>query len=180
MYCFFDKKMNTEIINISPGEYFVSTKGMMIHTMLGSSVSVALFDTEKKIGGMNNFVVTVNTGKKKKANTAHAEEMMKTMLRDMHDKGCKNINIQAKIIGGGVFEESENSGVISAETLKFTEEYLKKVKITIKSSNTGGNEARRVYFYPASFKILQKKIKYNETDLAGQMEHYYKRIGKKT
>ena len=40
-----------------PGEYFVHDEDMLIMTTLGSCIAACLWDRERRIGGMNHFML---------------------------------------------------------------------------------------------------------------------------
>ena len=46
-----------------PGEYFVSDEDMLIMTTLGSCIAACLWDRERRIGGMNHFMLPEGSGR---------------------------------------------------------------------------------------------------------------------
>ena len=54
---YFDRQFNTHAAKILPGEYYATTRDMMIVTVLGSCVSACIRDRESGVGGMNHFML---------------------------------------------------------------------------------------------------------------------------
>jgi chemotaxis protein CheD len=44
-------------VKVLPGEYFVHDEDMLIMTTLGSCIAACLWDRERKVGGMNHFML---------------------------------------------------------------------------------------------------------------------------
>ena len=55
-----DPRLNAVVAKLLPGEYYVTTQGEMIATVLGSCVSACVRDRDLKIGGMNHFMLPVD------------------------------------------------------------------------------------------------------------------------
>ena len=174
MYCFFDENQKREAINISPGEYFLSGRGMLIHTLLGTGVSVALYDPVLKTGGMNHFIVS----EKRSSRNAAAQDginFTETLIDSFLKNGSDKSNLQAKILGGSVFSDEQEINEAAAENVRLIEVFLTSNNIEILSRNTGGNEVRKIYFYTDTFKILFKKLNYEDTEINKQMIEYHHR-----
>jgi len=167
MYCFFDENLNREVINISPGEYFISEKGMLIHTLIGSYVSVVIYDPVLKAGGMNHFMVAKNSGAK----------VMRELLDGLMKKGSMKNDLKAKILGGSIFSEEDEA--VASSSLCLAEEFLESENIAITNRSTGGDKVRKIYYYPDSFKVLIGKLKYPDPDLDKQMAEYRRRLNLK-
>ena len=60
---YFDRHFDLEAAKILPGEYFVTNKGMLLVTVLGSCVSACVRDTDSGIGGMNHFMLPDDGGR---------------------------------------------------------------------------------------------------------------------
>ena len=67
-----DLHFNRDIITIYPGEFCTTPGPELISTVLGSCVSIALFDAKNCIGGMNHFMLAKDT----KENNSRAENEM--------------------------------------------------------------------------------------------------------
>ena len=52
-----DRNFDCQAAKILPGEYFVTTRDMLLVTVLGSCVAACIRDSENGIGGMNHFML---------------------------------------------------------------------------------------------------------------------------
>ncbi len=65
-------------------------------TVLGSCVSVCLYDPTRRCGGMNHYLVPQG-GK----TAIHGDWAMARLIEQMRELGCHLSNLQAKLFGGG-------------------------------------------------------------------------------
>ena len=56
-FFFYDAHFKNEAVKVLPGEYFVHDEDMLIMTTLGSCIAACLWDRERRIGGMNHFML---------------------------------------------------------------------------------------------------------------------------
>lgn len=183
MYRYFDNRLKSEIVNLSPGEYFVSNKDELINTVLGSCVSTVLFDPVLKIGGMNHFMLADVKAKARVDNYFKVERYglyaMESLINDFLKLGSEKSNLQAKIFGGSRVLETQRVIEIGKENIEFAEEFLKAEKIPIINRDTGGRRARKIYLYTKDFRILLKRVNVSATELDYQMEDYQEKLDKK-
>ncbi|MBI9107308.1 MAG: chemotaxis protein CheD [Spirochaetales bacterium] len=180
MYKYYDNKLKREINNLGPGEYLSSDEDIVINTVLGSCVSVVLFDPILKAGGFNHFMladVSLNT---RIDNFFKVERYglyaMESLINDFLKRGSKKSNLKAKVFGGSRMLETQRVIDIGAENIRFAEEFLKTEKIPIISQDTGGSKAMKIYLYTKTFRILLKRVDSRTTELYQQMEAYKKKL----
>lgn len=188
MNSYFDNHFNKKIVTIYPGEFYTSRDNEMISTVLGSCISIALFDSEKKIGGLNHFMLAKDTSieddrESKRLMGKFGEYAMELLIKDVMDKGAKLENLQAKVFGGSnVFNLPATSGTQVGEVnIKFAFDYLKQKKIPVITSNTGGTAPRKIFFDPVSSKVYLKYIQNHNVDaqLESKEEAYLNEINLK-
>lgn len=159
-----DIHFNKDIITIYPGEFWSTNGPEMISTVLGSCVSIALYDPIAGVGGMNHFMLAKDTSipndNSNQLMGRFGEYAMKLLIEDMEKKGAQFSRCTAKVFGGGNIFNSPLNGVanVGDANIKFAFEFLKKHNITIKSSDTGGNLPRKIYFDPVTSKVYLKHI----------------------
>jgi len=54
---YFDSQFNIDAAKILPGEYYVTSRDMLLVTVLGSCVSACIRDRVTGAGGMNHFML---------------------------------------------------------------------------------------------------------------------------
>ncbi|OQY40835.1 MAG: hypothetical protein B6229_00725 [Spirochaetaceae bacterium 4572_7] len=171
MYKKFNKKINTEVITIAPGEIFVSKSSEVISTVLGSCISVCLFDEVHTIGGMNHFMLPFDrindfdisgNSIKTSINNKHFRYgiyAMEELVSEMQKKGARRENFKAKIFGGGNVIHGRNTKIsVGYKNIEFANFFLNMEGIPILSSSTGDDFGREVIFFSGTNRVLQKKI----------------------
>ena len=179
MYSYFDTKFNKHSTNLAPGEYFVSGDDIIINTVLGSCVAVALHDPKLEISGLNHFMLAESNFQHRNESFFNIERYglyaMEAVLNDMIKLGCKKERLRAKIFGGSSVFETRNKSNIGPANIEFAELFLKTEKIPIVNSDTGGEQARRIYLFPRTFKVLLRRI-LPTRELSRQMQDYTEKL----
>ena len=167
---YFDLHFNRNIVTIYPGEFWSSTGPEMISTVLGSCVSIALFDPIAGVGGMNHFMLAKDTNQEidggfpnshDKLLGRFGEYAVEMLISDMEKKGAQLSRCTAKVFGGGnIFNTASVDGrdLVGESNIKFAFDYLKKNNIEVKSSDTGGNSPRKIFFDPVTSKVFLRHI----------------------
>jgi len=146
---------------LHPGVLFAQKEQHIVTTVLGSCVSVCLWDPVLMIGGINHYMLALWNGEglpsPKYGNIAIVK-----LIEKMMDLGSRRENLKAKVFGGGqVLQNASALLNISDRNITLAEEMLKEERIPILGSDVGGNLGRKVIFDTASGKVLVKKIQKN-------------------
>lgn len=149
---------------IYPGEFYATDKDELISTVLGSCVSIALYDETAGVGGMNHFMLSKDNRilyESEAHKGKYGEYALDLLVADMLKKGSQRENLKAKVFGGSnVFNVSLREGAkIGDVNAKFAFEVLEKAGIPVTVSDTGGPEPRKIYFDPKTAKTYLKRIK---------------------
>ena len=172
---------------IHPGEYLVSEDDIIIATVLGSCVAVALRDEGKRIGGLNHFMLPGDFD-----NQSHFESQsakygmyaMELLINDLLKMGCRKERLRAKVFGGGsvlgLGLGKDRISRVPKSNIEFAFDYLKTEGIPVDTSDTGGSAARKILFFVRDGKVLLKRIS-GTLIAAVEMEErdYYTRIQKR-
>ena len=156
---------NRKRISIVPGGYHVSTENVVISTLLGSCISVCLYDPVNNIIGMNHFMLS---------NHRYAKNMpvciteagrygihsMELLINGMMKLGAKRDNLRAKAFGGGSMWEykGDNFFCVGNVNIRFIKEFLKNDEIPLVTSDLGGDYGRVIHFSFGDFAVYVKKI----------------------
>lgn len=140
---------------IQPGEYRVSGLDEEIATVLGSCVSVCLYDERMRVGGMNHYMLpemppgATNSPK-------YGREAITRLLNDVVRIGGIRSKIVAKITGGSTIGLEKCN--VSQNNVKFADTMLASLGIPVVARDVGGHNPRKVVFYPTTGKLLVKKL----------------------
>ncbi len=146
------------IINyfIEPGYIFVATKPAVISGVLGSCVSVCLFDWKRKIGGMNNFKFPFIKGKNL-ATAVYGNVATLALVRMMLNEGSEIKHLEAQIIGGAYNSEISPEN-IGKENIIVARKILTREGVRIASEDVGGEKGRKVIFNTTSNEVAVMKV----------------------
>tara|TARA_B110001454_G_scaffold219136_1_gene250315 strand:+ start:51579 stop:52040 length:462 start_codon:yes stop_codon:yes gene_type:complete len=137
-----------------PGNIAAFKEETVISTLLGSCVAVALYDPEKKIGGLNHYLLpepTPNDAVSPRYGTIAISELISQLKR----LGANTNNLKAKIYGGGNVITNVLSGPsIGSLNIAVAEKTLKHLGIPIVEKNVGGTKARTIKLNTTTFAVL--------------------------
>ncbi len=142
-----------------PGEVFARIGAYTVTTILGSCVSVCLYDPILRIGGINHYMLALWNGEglpsPRYGNIAIAK-----LIEKMLDLGSSIGNLRAKVFGGAAVLQS-NNGLMSVgeRNIIVAEDLLAEKGIPIISSDVGGVLGRKILFNTDTGEILLKKIR---------------------
>ena len=137
-----------------PGYIFVSQEPHFIHTVLGSCVSVCLWDSVNLFGGMNHYIYGKCNGNER--NGRYGEVSLPHMLQLMLDMGSKKANLKAHLIGGA--RNAQLNSFVGDENIAIAEKWLKKNRIPIMVKDVGGEFGRKVVFHNKSGEVYIYRV----------------------
>jgi chemotaxis protein CheD len=130
------------------GTYYVSGHPeAQLSTVLGSCISVCLFDPVAAIGGMNHFLLAAGRGEDS-GHIRFGVNAMEKLINELLKSGAVRSRLQAKLFGGA--RMSANLSDIGKANAAFAEGFLQNEGIPVISKSVGGNSARRLVFRPAT------------------------------
>ena len=172
---YWDHHFQTEAAKILPGEYYVTGRDMMLVTVLGSCVSVCMRDPTAGIGGMNHFMLP-DSGDPRNllSNPArYGGYAMEVLINQLTKLGCARNRLKAKVFGGGAVMRGFSMNDVGRRNSDFVLEYLERERIHIQAQDLLDIYPRKVYFFPASGRVLVKKLKQAHNNTIIQREEEY-------
>ncbi len=150
--------METKKVYLLPGELYVSKEPAEIATLLGSCVSICLYNKMYRFGGMNHFMLS-RTLNGEPPSGKHGD-YSSSILIDMMLSYDSNIrNITASVIGGGNVNGHLSMGTsIGANNIVTAFKILEHYKIPVINKNIGGDFGRKLYFKNWTNEIEVRKI----------------------
>lgn len=159
----FDRLFGANVIKILPGQYHVNDCNTIITTVLGSCVSVCLYDEVHGVGGMNHYMLPGDKGSLAREGNGSARYgvyAMKLLLEHLVQLGAKRDKLSAKVFGAGRVMDGMSD--VGSQNSDFALRYLNDEKIHISAVDVGDVYPRKVYFYPATGQVFVKRIQ-NQT-----------------
>jgi len=159
-FFFWDAHFRNDAVKVLPGEFFVHDEDMLITTTLGSCIAACLWDREKRIGGMNHFMLPEGSGDSGR----YGSFAMELLINEMMKRGASRTTMEAKVFGGGAVISGMNTINVGERNTKFVIEYLNTERIPIVSRDVMEIYPRKVCFLPASGKAMVKRLAPTNTD----------------
>ncbi len=176
MFQTYNQKFNRPMTIIHPGEFFTSTEDLIISTILGSCVSVVLYDLNTRCGGMNHFMLASSSAAQnpyQELTGRYGINAMELLINDLMKLGGKRADFQAKIFGGGHVINTQNHNAIPETNIEFAINFLKEEKIPLVSHDTGGVQGRKIFLFPQTGQVLLKRFFGSQVSRAAQQELDY-------
>lgn len=161
-----------------PGEYYVTTRGEMICTVLGSCVSACVRDSATGIGGMNHFMLPIDQscgdfswGEAASAATRYGNVAMERLVDDVLAAGARRANLEFKLVGGGKVMAALSD--VGSANIAFVRGYLQAAGLAVLGEDLGDVYPRKVHFYPDSGRVRVKKLLSTRNDTINARERTY-------
>ena len=178
---YYDQNMEMTVIKLMTGDcYWTAEPREMIVTILGSCISVCMWDDEKNIGGMNHIllpgevqIAALNNKNVLEYPSRYGAYAMEELINGILKLGGNKSNLKAKVFGGG--NVINNSAMIGDKNIAFARSYLNQENIPLISEDVGGNTARRLHFFPETGKAMIRKLRRKEDLVIVEKEKEYQK-----
>jgi len=131
---------------LQPGHLLVSASPLTVTTILGSCVSVCLWDAQKGIGGMNHFMLPAGPGAAG-SSARFGTVAMEELVEKLRAAGARLPFVQARVIGGAfMFAQAQPVDHLGTKNAEVALDYLSRRAIDVVQVEVGGNRGRKVHF----------------------------------
>ncbi len=168
-------RKNVKIIDA--GEFYATNKDEGIAAVLGSCISVCIYDEDTGVGGMNHFLIPGDFIDEEiflSPTARFGMYAMELLLGELIKLDIDRGKLKAKIFGGANLGDS--SLKIGENNIKFIKTFLKMEGIPTQSTDLGGKVARKIFFFPKTGRVLVKKIKTKEEKIIEIEDKYLKKV----
>lgn len=141
---------------LEPGYIVFPERPTLVSAVLGSAVSICLFDKKRKVGGMNLFLYP-STREPSEATALYGNVSTVTLVRMMMDYGSKVRNLEAYILGGAYNPERTTEDV-GRKGIMVARRILNKEKVSIVSEDVGGAKGRKIVFNTGTSELAVLKV----------------------
>lgn len=171
-FCFWDAHFQNVAIKVLPGEFFVHDEDILIMTTLGSCIAACLWDRERRIGGMNHFLLPDAAAGADSARDSgrYGAFAMDQLIGELVKRGATRSTLEAKVFGGGAVISGMNSINVGERNTAFVLDYLRTERITVVSKDVLDIHPRKVCFLPASGKAMVKRLASANTEALAAQE----------
>lgn len=136
----------------------IATEPMQVTTILGSCVAVCMFDTTKRIGGINHFMLPLGGGRTT-SSPRFGDVAMNELLNGIRDAGGRLPFIQARVFGGAsMFHEIKSVASLGQKNVELALDFLARFGIDVIEIDTGGNRGRKLIYRTDEGTVCLKSI----------------------
>lgn len=160
-----------QITTVMQGDVAISADpDVVFGTVLGSCISVCMFDPQAGVGGMNHFLLP--GGEHGDTALRFGANAMERLINGILKAGGRRSSLQCKAFGGATVLASMSD--VGGENIEFVKDYLATERLTCTSYSLGGNQARRIRFWPCTGAVRQSLVSDCLLAVGKQEEAYQK------
>lgn len=145
-----------EVTTVIQGEIAISDDpGVVFGTLLGSCISVCMYDLQAGVGGMNHFLIPGEDSMGDRDVTAYLYGInaMQALTEGLVKAGGVRERLQCKAFGGAAVLSIASD--VGQENVSFLMDYFRREEIRCVSYSFGGSRVRRIRFWPTTGKVMQ-------------------------
>lgn len=172
---YYDRNFDVEAAKILPGEYYVTARDMLLVTVLGSCVAACIRDPATGIGGMNHFMLPESSDRSGVVSSSmrYGGYAMEVLVNQLVKLGASRTRLEAKVFGGGAVLRGFTTVNVGERNSEFVIDYLRTERIKVVSQDLMGLYPRKVYFFPASGRVMVRKLKSVHNNTIIEREQVY-------
>lgn len=129
---------------LEPGYMYFSKQPVSVRTVLGSSVTVCLWDSRMCYGGINHYLYP-STEDASMATPKYGNVAVPALLKMMSEEGCRSRDLVAQIFGGGGQGDRNGTGM-GSRNVEVARSILARRNIKVASEDVGGMMGRKIVF----------------------------------
>lgn len=167
-FFFYDAHFGNEAVKVLPGEFFVHDEDILIMTTLGSCIAACLWDRDRRVGGINHFLLPEASGGVDSGR--YGAFAMDLLIGELVKRGATRSSMEAKVFGGGAVVSGMNTIHIGERNTAFVLDYLRTERIAVVSKDVEGIHPRKVCFLPASGRAMVKRLASANTEAMAAQE----------
>lgn len=142
-----------------PGELFTHREPHLVSTVLGSCVSVCLWDPLMRIGGINHYLLPLWNGEGLPT-PKYGNVSIPRLVEKMAALGCLQSRLQAKVFGGAaMWAGGDGLLAVGLRNIQLAEHQLKELQIPVIGSDLGGSNSRKIIFNSGDGSVLLRRHK---------------------
>ncbi|MCK4911762.1 MAG: chemotaxis protein CheD [Thermodesulfovibrionales bacterium] len=160
-----DSLVDLERHYLYPGNIFTNTEPHVVTTVLGSCISVCLFDKRAGVGGINHYMLPLWNGEGL-ASPRYGNIAITRLVEKMEALGCSRGRLEAKVFGGGqVLMITRGAINVSERNIILAKDMLGQLRIPIVAIDVGGNTGRRIVMNTGNGKVVMKRLRKQINDI---------------
>jgi len=146
-------------VYLYPGQIVTSGQPLMVSTILGSCVSICLWDPAAKVGGINHYLLP-NNPLNGQSDLRYGNTAIERLIERLLALGVKKQLLVAKVVGGAsiLTNFSDTRKSIGDQNVDMARTLLAKHGINVSGEQTGGTRGRKLLFHTGNGCVFSKEI----------------------
>lgn len=134
-------------VYLHPGQIFVSREPHRVTTILGSCVSVCMWDDSTGVGGLNHFLLPHWAGEGH-SSPRFGNVAMRMLVEGLLALGARRSRLRAKVFGGACVMEAflARAQHLGAKNVEIAERILDEEAVEVVARDVGGERGRKLIF----------------------------------
>jgi chemotaxis protein CheD len=146
-----------EGIYLHPGEMCFCDRPTRVETVLGSCVSITMWNARLQIGCICHAVLPRQRGADDPFK--YVDSSIQFMLRALEKHSSRRGDLEVKLFGGASMRlPSPNHKSVGSQNIDMATTVLRDEGITVRISDTGGTSGRKLLFYTGTGEVFVKRI----------------------
>jgi len=167
--------MNTRelpVYYLKPGELHIDDQPGIVTTVLGSCVSVTMFNRRREMGAICHGLMPEQTEKQRSGKQGddgfkYVDYSIKYMIDHFRSFGIAPGEIEVKLFGGADMFSMSNGGSsyasVGAKNIHMALLMMEQEGLTIQTKDIGGTQGRKLHFYTHTGEVFLKRLRRSET-----------------
>jgi chemotaxis protein CheD len=141
-------------VELPPGQLIITAAACTVTTVLGSCVSVGLWDRVRRVGGINHFLLPEGDDSARSGPFA-----MQALVAGVLSLGAVAKDISAHVLGGArIGVRPVENADLGERNVDFALSWLESAGLELSALDVGGDTARRVSFCLRTGKIRCERV----------------------
>ena len=148
------------------GSLFVHHLPHIVSTVLGSCVSVCLWDKRLQIGGINHYQLALWNGEGL-ASPRYGNISNIKLIEKLEALGSRRKDLVAKIFGGSsVIQNTSSILKVGENNIAIAVKSMEDAGIPIIAKDVGGSKGRKLKFHTGTGRVLMKRLESSKSSEA--------------
>jgi chemotaxis protein CheD len=171
---YWDHHAGRWVVQVLPGQLYVTAVDEIVTTVLGSCVSACIRDAGLAVGGINHFMLPLRPQfSDGGASARYGLYALECLINDILKHGGRRDRLEVKVFGGG--RVIAGGGDIGRTNIDFVRTFFADEGLTVVAEDVGGEVARRLRYHPATGKVM---VKHMPMGAASKVVHHEVRLAR--
>ncbi len=159
------RRKDIETAYLHPGEICICLRPRKVITVLGSCVSITMFNPRSQMGAICHGTLPRCRSVKGECLKPCIEAFkfvdcaMLHMLRAFRDRGIMNNEIEIKVFGGADTLKSKSSNAIGSQNIRTALDIIRKEKLGVAAADVGDSFGRKLIFLTHTGEVFLKRLR---------------------